>query len=158
MGDRREAKRHQFSATAEVVDMGSGASISSRAADLSERGCYLDSLNPFAIGSNVKVRIFWAGVTFTCSAVVRDSQTGMGMGVAFTDLDDAQKALIASWIEKLDSSPGADLTPGPPLEPAKPTPSPDGDNSLTVKLIDLLNKKGLLTSHDVTTLLRNRTL
>jgi len=158
MGDRREAKRHAFSATAGVRGIASGASISSRAADLSQKGCYLDSLNPFGIGTNVQVRIIWNGGTFMCRAQVRDSQTGMGMGIAFADLDDSQKALIESWIGKLDSPVRTDPSLPPPTENAKSAPSAVGSDSLAVKLIDLLNKKVLLTSNEVASLLRDRIL
>jgi len=50
-GDRRRATRYSFSATAEVLEIASGTRVSARAADLSMNGCYLDTLNPFAVGS-----------------------------------------------------------------------------------------------------------
>jgi hypothetical protein len=158
MGDRRHEDRHTFSATAEVVEMGSGARLATRAADLSQRGCYLDMLNPFPIGTNIRVRILWRGVEVTCTAVVRDSQPRMGMGVVFTDLGDAQKSLIESWIESLGSPAVADLSRLPLSENDKPAPPPDQRDALVVRLIDLLHKKGLLTSNDLTSLLRDRIL
>jgi hypothetical protein len=158
MGERRQHKRHAFSATAEVMDLASGARLSTRAADLNKGGCYLDMMSPLPIGSHVRVRISSDGAELTCTAVVRDSQPGMGMGVAFTDLDDARKALIESWIEKLGSPALADLSLSPPSENAKPAPPPDQRDALSVKLIDLLHKKGLLSSNDVASLLRDRIL
>lgn len=157
MADRRQHKRHTFSATAEVVEMVSGARLSTRAADLSQGGCYLTSLNPFAIGSNVRVRIRWNGAELTCTGVVRDSKPGMGMGVAFMNLDNARKALIESWIERLGSS-ALDLSPSPLSENEKPSPRPDQRDDLAVRLIDLLQKKGLLNSNEVASLLRDRIL
>ncbi len=103
MEDRRQHKRHAFSATAEVVDMVSGTRLPTRAADLNKGGCYLDMMSPLPIGSNVRVRIRSDGAELTCTAVVRDSQPGMGMGVAFTDLDEERKNLIESWIKRLGS-------------------------------------------------------
>jgi PilZ domain-containing protein len=158
MEDRRQHKRYAFSATAEVVDMVSGARLSTRAADLNKGGCYLDMLNPLPVGSKVRVRILLEGAELTCTAVVRDSQPGMGMGVAFTDLNDTGKALIESWIERMDSSAPANVAPSPLSENAKPAPLPDQKDALAVKLIDLLHKKGLLSSNDVASLLRDRIL
>jgi hypothetical protein len=152
--DRRQAERHIFSATAEVVEMLSGARLQVRAADLSHKGCYLDSLNPFAIGSKVRVRIRWDDTELTCTGVVRDSQPGMGMGIAFTDMDVARKALIESWIERLASSQPADFSSSPVAD----TPKLDQSDDLAVRLIDLLRKKGMLSSNDVASLLRNRIL
>jgi PilZ domain len=158
MEDRRQHKRHAFSATTEVVDLVSGARLSTRAADLNKGGCYLDMMSPLPIGSKVRVCIRSDGAELTCTAVVRDSQPGMGMGVAFADLDEAQKALIESWIKRLDSPGLADLSVSPPSENAKPAPPPDQRDALAVKLIDLLHKKGLLSSNDVASLLRDRIL
>lgn len=159
MKERRKGKRHSFSATAEVVDMVSGARLSTRAADLNEGGCYLDLLSPLPIGTNVRIRILSDGAELMCSGVVRDSQPGMGMGVAFTDLDDKRKALIDSWIERLDSPALADLSPSPLSGSAKPAAPPaDQKEALAMRLIDLLHKKGLLSSNDVAALLRDRVL
>jgi hypothetical protein len=158
MVERRQHERHAFSATAEVVDLASGARLSTRAADLNKGGCYLDMLSPLPIGSKVRIRISSAGGDLACTAVVRDSQPGMGMGVAFTDLNDAQKALIDSWIEKLVSPGLAGHSPSPFSENAKSVPPSDEKDSLAVKLIDLLHKKGLLSSNDVAALLRDRIL
>jgi hypothetical protein len=156
LGERRKNKRYTFSATAEVVETVSGARLSTRAADLSQEGCFLDSLNPFAIGSNVRVRIHWNGTELTCTAVVRDSQPGMGMGVGFTNLDNARKALIESWIERL-TSPALEEPSAPPFSGAAERDSaPDQKDALTIRLIDLLHKKGVLSSNDVASLLRDR--
>lgn len=157
MENRRKHQRHTFSATAEVVDLASGARLATRAADLNKGGCYLDMMTPLPIGSNVRVRIQAFGAEFTCAAVVRDSQPGMGMGVAFADLDDAQKSLIEGWIERLSSP-----TTGPSSSPAQGTAKAaqplEQRDALAVKLIDLLHKKGLLSSSDVSSLLRDRDL
>jgi hypothetical protein len=158
MEDRRQHGRHAFSATAEVVDMVSGARLSTRAADLNKGGCYLDMMSPLPIGSKVRVCIRSDGAELICTAVVRDSQPGMGMGVAFTDLDEARNTLIESWIKRLGSPGLADPSVSPPSEKAKPAPPPDQKDALAVKLIDLLHKKGLLSSNDVASLLRDRIL
>jgi hypothetical protein len=158
MQDRRQHKRHAFSAAAEVVDLVSGARLSTRAADLNQMGCYLDSINPLPTGSNVRVRIRWDGAELICTAVVRDSQPGMGMGVAFADLDDAKKAIIQNWIERLGSPAKADFPAYAPPESAKPASPANKNDDLAVRLIDLLHEKGLLTSNDVAALIRDRIL
>lgn len=157
MEDRRKQERYTFSATAEVVDLASGAHLATRAADLNKGGCYLDMLTPLPIGAHVRVHIQAFGAEFKCAAVVRDSQPGMGMGVAFASLDDAQKSLIESWIEKLSSPTIAGLSASPVPETAKPQPL-EQRGTLVVKLIDLLYQKGLLSSSDVSSLLRDRDL
>jgi len=156
VAERRKMKRHAFSATTEVADLATGARLTTRAADLSLQGCYLDSLNPFAIGSQIQVRITWGGAELKCKAVVRDSKPGMGMGVAFTDLDDARRSLIEKWIEQLDPQAQADLAMSSPSENLNSKSLQDARESLALKLIDLLHKKGLLNANDVASLFRDQ--
>ncbi len=153
--DRRQKKRHAFSATTEVTELATGARSSSRAADLSQKGCYLDSLNPLPIGAKIQVRILWGGTEMTYTGIVRDSHPGLGMGVAFTDLDEGRKALIEKWIQKLDSSEPEKLSAGSNMEDSNSVP-PDTRDALALRLIDLLQKKGLLSSNDVASLLRDK--
>jgi hypothetical protein len=156
MRNRRQHERHVFSATAEVVDVISGARFNARAADLNKSGCYLDMLSPLPIGSKVRVHMHTDVAELTCTALVRDSQPGLGMGVAFTDLDDARKAVIDSWIERLGSPVHEDLSPPPPSANTKPALRPDQKDPLAIKLINLLHKKGVLSSNDVNSLLHDR--
>jgi PilZ domain len=156
MRNRRQHERHAFSATAEVVDVISGARFNARAADLNKSGCYLDMLSPLPIGSKVRVHIRTDVAELTCTAVVRDSQPGLGMGVAFTDLDDARNALIESWIERLSSPVPGDRSLSPPSANTKPLLRPDQKDPLSIKLINLLHKKGVLSSNEVDSLLHER--
>ena len=152
--DRRQKKRHAFSATTEVKELATGARSSTRAADLSQKGCYLDSLNPLPIGAKIQVRMIWGGEEVICAGIVRDSHPGMGMGVAFTDMDEGRKALIEKWIKKLDSSEPEKLSPSPRAQASDAAP-PNAKDALALRLIELLQKKGLLTSNDVASLLRD---
>jgi hypothetical protein len=82
----------------------------------------------------------------------------MGMGVAFTDLDETQKALIEKWIERLGSPALANVATSSLSEKTTSASPPDQNDTLAVRLIDLLHKKGLLSSNEVASLLRDRIL
>jgi len=151
--DRREWARHSFSATAEVEDLRSGARLTARAADLSRKGCYLDSLNPFVVGTSLRLRVVWQGSELNCAATVRDSKPGMGMGVAFTDLDATQIGLVENWIQKLTSPPTAQASV---LATSRDTSLPH-DEERILRLVQLLEKKGILSADEVAALLERRT-
>lgn len=55
--ERRGADRHIFTAAAEVVDMATGARFSTRTTDLGPGGCFVDTLSPLPIGSQVHVSV-----------------------------------------------------------------------------------------------------
>ncbi len=68
--ERREAPLHPFIASAEETDLASGARLSARVSELSLKGCYLDTLNPFPKGTRIRLVIFYGGETFTALATV----------------------------------------------------------------------------------------
>ena len=53
--DRRNADRHVFTASAEVIEVGSGARFSTRTTDLGPGGCFVDTMLPFPVGAKVRV-------------------------------------------------------------------------------------------------------
>src|SRR5580658_1083960 len=82
--ERRTAPRYPFTASTEAIETRSGARILGRTADLGRGGCYVDTISPFPVGTIVTIRINRLNQSFQAEGKVVFSQTGMGMGVAFT--------------------------------------------------------------------------
>ena len=101
--ERREVPRHPFIASAEETDLASGARLSARVSELSLRGCYLDTLNPFPEGTQIRLVIFHGGVTFTVHATVVYPQSNMGMGVVFSAVESEQMEVLTKWLSELSS-------------------------------------------------------
>jgi len=99
--ERRKHPRYAFSATAEVVEMRSGARIQGRVSDLSRGGCYIDSISPFGVNSEVKIRIVDQDRTFVAQCKVMFAQAGMGMGLLFTVIDPEQLPVLKGWLAEL---------------------------------------------------------
>lgn len=97
--DRRSGSRHSFTASAEVVELTSGARFSTRTTDLGPGGCFIDTTNPFPVGAKVRVAIRKGKNQFNTSGTVVYSQHGLGMGISFTGLDEAQQSAIEAWIK-----------------------------------------------------------
>jgi hypothetical protein len=53
MADRREAPRYPLILAAEVVETATGATLTGRSSEVSRTGCYIDTLNPVPLGSQV---------------------------------------------------------------------------------------------------------
>jgi PilZ domain-containing protein len=99
--ERRSADRHSFTASAEVVELASGARFSTRTTDLGPGGCFVDTMVPFPVGAQVKVAVTKDQTQFdTCGTVVY-SQHGLGMGIAFDALDASQRAALDDWLMEL---------------------------------------------------------
>ncbi len=124
--DRRGAQRHPFSADAEVTELRSGLKLSARVSDLSLKGCYIDTLNPYAAGTAVSLRLQVA----------------------------EQRAKLEIWLSELgvevqSRGPGKS-------EAVQPEPVSSPDHALIIALVRLLNCKGILTNQESAALLDGR--
>ncbi|HEV3254838.1 MAG TPA: PilZ domain-containing protein [Candidatus Acidoferrales bacterium] len=96
--NRRCTPRYPFIAQAEVVDLGSGARLSTRTSEVGMRGCYLDMINPIPEGTSVKVCLRCDKGTFEAPGKVVYCQPGFGMGIAFGEVAPAQQKILESWL------------------------------------------------------------
>jgi PilZ domain len=141
--ERRSADRHIFTASAEVVDMTTGARFSTRTTDLGPGGCFVDTLCPLPIGSQVYVSVRKGHTHFQSEGTVVYSQDGLGMGIGFASLDATQQQHLATWLMELT---GGRYIPVIDLGQEKRAPKlAGGDHATVVRLIQLLIGKGLLT-------------
>ncbi len=99
--NRRNFPRYSLVASAEVTDVRSGARLSARISELSLKGCYVDTLNPFPEGTIVKLRILSDKRNIEAPARVIYQHAGFGMGVVFTDLTPDQRKLLETWLAEL---------------------------------------------------------
>src|SRR6266852_6205232 len=113
--ERRAHARYPFTAGAEVLDARSGARLNARVSDLSRGGCYVDSISPFTVGTEVKLRITKDASSFSSQAKVVYSSVGMGMGLAFTVIEPEQRWILEKWLAELRGEPSPE--PESPEEP-----------------------------------------
>jgi PilZ domain len=102
--DRRNADRHTFTASAEVVEHSSGARFSARTTDLGPGGCFVDTILPFPVGAKVRVTVRKGQTDFETDGSVVYSQTGLGMGIAFHPLERYQRQALDNWLVELTGS------------------------------------------------------
>jgi PilZ domain len=141
--ERRGADRHIFTAAAEVVDLSTGARFSTRTTDLGPGGCFVDTLSPLPIGSEVHVSVRKGQTHFQCDGTVVYSQDGLGMGIGFASLDATQKKHLETWLTELTG--GRYIAPVE-LRQERRVPKLAGtDHAAVVRLVQLMIGKGLLT-------------
>ena len=139
--ERRCATRLPFVAPAEMIEMQTGSRIRARTSDLSPQGCYVDTLNPLAVGAAVRLQIHRAGLVLDVLAKVTSRHIGSGMGLEFEEITDAQKAVLESWLGELGfSTPAAFDNPLP-----APNTARTADSDSMLRLVQVLLRKGLLT-------------
>ncbi len=155
--ERRRNLRFPFSASVEAVDTKSGTKVVGRTSDLSLGGCYIDTLSPFPVGTDVKIRIVRNAQTFEAQSKVVYSLIGMGMGLAFVSAQPKQVRLFQRWL--LEISGQAPTAPDASAAgPEEPAPSERTQaltkSSVLSELIMTLMKKKVLTETEGKDLLR----
>jgi hypothetical protein len=96
--DRRREARFAFTAAITALDPGTGAHIEARTTDIATGGCYVDIMNPFPAGSFLQIRLKKDGQFFETQAKVTYCQSGVGMGLEFTDPDPKQIQIVKGWL------------------------------------------------------------
>src|SRR5260221_14180909 len=94
----RRSPRVPFIAEAEIMEIETEVRLSARTGDLSKHGCYLDMVNPLPQGTSVKVAIEHGQRTFTATAAVVYSQTHLGMGLEFFNMDPSEQDKLDQWL------------------------------------------------------------
>lgn len=153
--ERRAAERFPFIVTAQAEEIESGARLPARTSDLSLTGCFLDTMNPFPAGTHVRIRMTQHEQTVEALGVVAYAQMGMGMGVAFKELDANAARMLQQWLADLGCK---DELPMKLLQAAaSPGASKAGAGAGAGKrfdeLIGLLLRKGVLTVEEAQNLL-----
>jgi hypothetical protein len=99
MQERRSTGRKPLILSVEVVEVQSGACISARTSDVSQAGCYVDTLNPIPSGTVVRVKFVHEGQELDLLARVVYVSPRLGMGVRFDEsITPAQLAVLDRWL------------------------------------------------------------
>lgn len=125
-----------------------------RSSDLSTEGCYVDTLSTFGIGAAVHVRLKRDMRVFEADAVVINAQMSMGMGLAFTNIQPNDQAVLRTWIAEMNGErpSGTELV----------VPDPTAGlleafvdlRQVLNELINLMVRRKVITEHERTALLR----
>jgi hypothetical protein len=97
----RTTPRFSFIAEAEVMGVSDGAHVVARVSQLSSRGCYLDMLNPFPVGRELRFSIRYGCSTCELPGKVIYTHSGYGMGVLFGEIAREYRLMLDAWLDEL---------------------------------------------------------
>lgn len=111
--DKRRFARHKvnFPLTISFND-GSRPHMQCSATDIGGRGCYVESLSPLPIGSEVIITFWVDSEKISTKGLVRASDPGVGMGIEFTVLEMHNQEKLQQFLEKMDKGFAATATQG----------------------------------------------
>jgi hypothetical protein len=99
--NQRTVPRYTFIATVDIVEPVTDTKFSGRVSEISRKGCYLDILNTLPKGTLIHIMISRDKGTFVTAGKIIYVQDGVGMGVAFADVQPDQLAVLDSWLAEL---------------------------------------------------------
>jgi hypothetical protein len=163
--ERRRSVRHTVSAVVQILDTRSGTRLTTRASDLGLGGCYVDTLTPLPVGTEVKLALHKDKVLIELTGKIVYSHPGLGMGIAFVEAASEHRAALEEWLNNLSqitySSNSASVQAATPAAATRA-----GDNGTAAggadargsiaRLVNLLLAKGILTDDDAEMILQKR--
>jgi hypothetical protein len=110
---KRTNPRFSFFADAEL-SLRDGTGVRGQIAELSSRGCYIDTLEPIPVRTKLRLRICDGITTCELHGKVLYMHSGggfgiFGMGVLFEEMGPEQHSTIDAWLRKLGGRPRKDL-------------------------------------------------
>ena len=111
--NRRRFQRHKISFPLEFRDERVNTPMRVNATDISGNGCYVETVMPLAISTELKVDFWMDQERMSTTATVRTRDPGVGMGIEFSGVPDDSKKRFQAHLDKLD--PGI-IKPGPKVE------------------------------------------
>ena len=102
---RRTNPRFPFFADAEI-DLQDGMCVPAQISELSSRGCYVDTLQPISVGTEMRLYISYGVNSCELHAKVIYKHTGggmgiFGMGILFGEMRAEQHSVIEDWLHQL---------------------------------------------------------
>jgi PilZ domain-containing protein len=151
--ERRGQERFPFNADADIVELRSRTRSPGRCSDLGSGGCYVDTMAPFSVGAEVRIRIKRESREFEAAAVVTYSHSSLGMGMKFTGISREHQEVLNSWLAEVSG--GACKGIDPPQTQTDLEAAGDTNFLLVLnQLVALLVRKKILTESEGSGLLR----
>ncbi|HZP16939.1 MAG TPA: PilZ domain-containing protein [Terriglobales bacterium] len=102
-GDKRRFIRHRVLFPI-VISFPSGARphMQCSATDIGGCGCYVETLVPLAIGTEIVITFWIDSDKLSTKGIVRASDPGVGMGIEFTSLTSEIQHRLQAYLDKID--------------------------------------------------------
>jgi hypothetical protein len=145
----RQNPRYSFSCDAEVIDIRGNTRITGRVTDIARKGCYVDTISPFAPGTLLAVKMKRGIQTFETQGSVAYSTVGLGMGLCFTVTEQPHALLLEAWLGELSGDKQPELDSFGVAAPVSSSDLVDVQSRNVLKeLIRLLRRNGALGDSD----------
>jgi hypothetical protein len=109
--EKRRSPRYQCEGSAEMREEGCDVRTWATFTDVSLHGCYVEAQATYPVGTVLHMKLETNGLRLEATGNVRVSYPYLGMGVAFVELSEANRAQLRQMLSQI-SRPSAIMGPG----------------------------------------------
>ena len=95
---QRKVPRYTFIAVAEIIEGSSQTCIFAKTRKISNKGCYVETMNTLPVGTSLNMVISRDHGTFATQGRVIYVHEGLGMGVIFLNPNSEQLQILDYWL------------------------------------------------------------
>jgi hypothetical protein len=151
--EKRRSPRYRCDGSAEIRAQGSDARTWAACTDISMHGCYLEASIAYPVGTVLAIKIDAKNLRIHAKGNVRVAYPNLGMGVAFTQMTDEDRARLREVLRSIALPSVIMGTPPSTYSPLDPVPNiPDPAAALSA-LIEFFEGRQMLTRSDFVRLL-----
>jgi hypothetical protein len=96
--DRSRLHRYTFLGISEFPETAGAICVQGRIAEISRKGCYVNTPNTLGVGTPLRVIISCYEETFVTNATIIYVHEQIGMGIAFAESPESQSESLNSWL------------------------------------------------------------
>jgi hypothetical protein len=136
--EKRRSPRYRCQGSANLREIGTAVATWATFTDVSLHGCYVEAMSAFRVGAELGVVIEVNGYRVECRGTVQVVYPGLGMGISFTKMSDANRERLRELVRSLSQSSvilGAHVMSGRGSTPALETSPQVKDPSAALRAI-----------------------
>jgi len=100
VSDPRKSDRVRVNCPVQVKEEGAGAAVRCNIADISPGGCYIETVLPFPVSTELEISFSPHGFPVTAKGAVQYVHPQMGMGIKFTWKEEGPFKRLMDILEK----------------------------------------------------------
>jgi len=106
--ERRKHPRYMCALPVEIRQPGVSFPSQGQTTDISLGGCYISSRFNMAIGATVDLKIWVGDVGIKTRATIRTFDPGVGNGMEFSGMSEADQQVLSDYLAKLELAPATE--------------------------------------------------
>jgi len=99
--ERRRSPRYKCEGSAEIVQDDCNGRTWATFKDISLHGCYVEAMSTYTVGASLQLKLEAQGFRVRCKGTVRVAYPSLGMGIAFTEISEEDRAQLKQLVQTL---------------------------------------------------------